>query len=107
MSDGMGREFTYLSSHATNRYFIPNWGIISYVYPPWHYFTENFRPLVTYVPGFSPLSVVAFLRTRIPPSVYISCGVETLTTLFIPVEVRVMYNGADSESPYTAVTAYS
>ena len=27
MSDGMGREFAYLSSHATNRYFIPNWGI--------------------------------------------------------------------------------
>ena len=27
MSDGMGREFTYLSSHATNRNFIPNWGI--------------------------------------------------------------------------------
>ncbi len=26
MSDGMGREFTYLSSHATNRYIIPNWG---------------------------------------------------------------------------------
>ena len=26
MSEGMGREFTYLSSHATNRYFIPNWG---------------------------------------------------------------------------------
>ena len=26
MSDGMRREFTYLSSHATNRYFIPNWG---------------------------------------------------------------------------------
>ena len=25
MSDGMGREFAYLSSHATNRYFIPNW----------------------------------------------------------------------------------
>jgi len=33
MSDGMGREFMYLSSHATNRYFIPNWGIIlSYVF---------------------------------------------------------------------------
>lgn len=28
MSDGMGREPAYLSSHATNRYFIPNWGII-------------------------------------------------------------------------------
>ena len=28
MSDGMGREFTYLSSHATNRYFIPNWGTL-------------------------------------------------------------------------------
>ena len=26
MSDDMGREFVYLSSHATNRYFIPNWG---------------------------------------------------------------------------------
>ena len=26
VSDGMGREFTYLSSHATNRYFILNWG---------------------------------------------------------------------------------
>ena len=26
MSDGMGREFVYLSSHATNRYFISNWG---------------------------------------------------------------------------------
>ena len=28
MSDGMGREPAYLSSHATNRYFIPNWGIL-------------------------------------------------------------------------------
>ena len=27
MSDGMGREFAYLSSHAPNRYFIPNWGM--------------------------------------------------------------------------------
>ena len=26
MSNGMGRELAYLSSHATNRYFIPNWG---------------------------------------------------------------------------------
>ena len=29
MSDGMRRELAYLSSHATNRYFIPNWGNIS------------------------------------------------------------------------------
>ena len=29
MSDGMGREPAYLSSHATNRYFIPNWGMVS------------------------------------------------------------------------------
>ena len=29
MSDGMRRELAYLSSHATNRYFIPNWGIYS------------------------------------------------------------------------------
>lgn len=26
MSDGMGRELAYLSSHANNCYFIPNWG---------------------------------------------------------------------------------
>ena len=26
MSDGMGRELAYLSSHATNRNFIPNCG---------------------------------------------------------------------------------
>ena len=26
MSDGMRREFTYRSSHATTRYFILNWG---------------------------------------------------------------------------------
>ena len=31
MSDGMGREPAYLSSHATNRYFIPNWGKGMYV----------------------------------------------------------------------------
>ena len=30
MSDGMGRELAYLSSHATNRYFIPNWGITKF-----------------------------------------------------------------------------
>ena len=28
MSDGMERELAYMSSHATNRYFIPNWGIV-------------------------------------------------------------------------------
>ena len=29
MSDGMRRELAYLSSHATNRYFIPNWGKVT------------------------------------------------------------------------------
>ena len=29
MSDGMRRELVYLSSHATNRYFIPNWGSVT------------------------------------------------------------------------------
>ena len=28
MSDGMRRELVYLSSYATNRYFIPNWGTL-------------------------------------------------------------------------------
>ena len=32
MSDGMGREFVYLSSRATNRYFIPNWGSFCNIY---------------------------------------------------------------------------
>ena len=34
MSDGMGREFTYPSSHATNRYFIPNWGNTLFLVTP-------------------------------------------------------------------------
>ena len=32
MSDGMRRELAYLSSHATNRYFIPNWGNSVWIY---------------------------------------------------------------------------
>ena len=36
MSDGMGRELAYLSSHATNRFFIPNWGnTFDYVVQVW------------------------------------------------------------------------
>ena len=36
MSDGMGRELVYLSSYATNRYFIPNWGsYFTYFLPFW------------------------------------------------------------------------
>ena len=31
MSDGMRKELVYLSSHATNRYFIPNWGNCLYI----------------------------------------------------------------------------
>ena len=34
MSDGMRRELAYLSSHATNRYFIPNWGILMFKRTP-------------------------------------------------------------------------
>ena len=37
MSDGMGRELVYLSSHATNRYFIPNWGIYTIICLSWGY----------------------------------------------------------------------
>ena len=33
MPHGMGRELAYLSSHATNRYFIPNWGNKSIIVP--------------------------------------------------------------------------
>ena len=45
MSDGMGRELAYLSSHATNRYFIPNWGN--------YYFTSKYSPpFLSYNPIF-------------------------------------------------------
>ena len=40
MSDGMRRELVYLSSHATNRYFIPNWGTIM-ASVPWFVFKIN------------------------------------------------------------------
>ena len=44
MSDGMGRELVYLSSHATNRNFIPNWGLFYY------------SPANTPISGYSCLS---------------------------------------------------
>ena len=42
MSDGMGREPAYLSSHATNRYFIPNWGCLLYDLLIWKNNLNNF-----------------------------------------------------------------
>ena len=47
MSDGMGRELAYLSSHATNRYFIPNWGIYYKIISATNIsisFSNNFAP---------------------------------------------------------------
>ena len=53
MSDGMGREFTYLSSHATNRYIIPNWGIYCFVR-----FLVRFDDMLTRLPTvFTPSRV--------------------------------------------------
>ena len=49
MSDGMRRELVYLSSYATNRYFIPNWGI---------YRTEHAKSHISsdlYITGIQPL----------------------------------------------------
>ena len=53
MSDGMGREPAYLSSHATNRYFIPNWGSIydtdglEGLYVPKSSFSETAKDIVS------------------------------------------------------------
>ena len=48
MSDGMGREPAYLSSHATNRYFIPNWGIyLKSAAKPFNVLIACTRPLIT------------------------------------------------------------
>ena len=44
MSDGMGRELAYLSSHATNRYFIPNWGIL--YLRGFKFYQINLNPLI-------------------------------------------------------------
>ena len=51
MSDGMGREFTYLSSHATNRYFIPNWGIIFQSHFPITQWSERYSQLIFIIPN--------------------------------------------------------
>ncbi len=45
VSDDMGREFTYLSSHATNRYFIPNWGVFLKLLPLQGRVGKNLRNL--------------------------------------------------------------
>ena len=51
MSDGMGRELAYLSSHATNRYFIPNWGKnLPYLPAITAYWKHHYRILVTQLP---------------------------------------------------------
>ena len=39
MSDGMRRELMYLSSYATNRYFIPNWGNVGH--NAWQHHARN------------------------------------------------------------------
>ena len=57
MSDGMGRELAYLSSHATNRYFIPNWGkTLSYQTYIWDMTRVNFILIQLKYPFFIPKS---------------------------------------------------
>ena len=59
MSDGMGRELAYLSSHATNRYFIPNWGIemildsFSLLPDEVEHLVNNRLPILSYSADFS------------------------------------------------------
>ena len=53
MSDGMRRELVYLSSHATNRYFIPNWGIAYDVFfVSRHGFRSQIYAFYTSLPSF-------------------------------------------------------
>ena len=58
MSDGMGRELAYLSSHATNRYFIPIWVLsgtsslganLLNIFVPSYFLTVTKRHLVVYI----------------------------------------------------------
>ena len=78
MSDGMGREPAYLSSHATNRYFIPNWG---------RKYILIFRRVVKhklYLLAFVGIVHTNAERVDIPPPVrsfakYWVCGCTALT----------------------------
>ena len=83
MSDGMGREPTYLSSHATNRYFIPNWGKYWNTWNPYEgekkykHFDVGIRPAVYYETGhwrFGVQSHVGFLdiKRKFPDRPYAS-----------------------------------
>ena len=56
MSDGMGREFTYLSSHATNRYFIPNWGKVM-IYVSWVHIKSWLKAQSVFNPTISGITV--------------------------------------------------
>ena len=53
MSDDMGRELAYLPSHATNRFFIPNWGDI------YKLFSDN-----------TCSSLLIFIKINIPSKTY-------------------------------------
>ena len=67
MSDGMGRELAYLSSHATNRYFIPNWGMT--------YITKGYEEnLYIYKPMFNTdLSIYkGFLKDCLTFQLYVN-----------------------------------
>ena len=59
MSDGMGREFTYLSSHATNRYFIPNWGRVMHLPLTGAYLMRLYKTVMS----FSKISTISLLAT--------------------------------------------
>ena len=59
MSDGMRRELAYLSSHATNRYFIPNWGILLVSTRSGRYFFTATFLLLRNLQRLSNLDVVA------------------------------------------------
>ena len=78
MSDGMGRELAYLSSHATNRYFIPNWGItISKI------LQENERRRAIVFAPFNPITGEGSIGQRVAFTV----SDYPIPTQYLPVEM--------------------
>ena len=65
MSDGMGREPAYLSSHATNRYFIPNWGKLVVLYLIYA-FLESLEIIMKLVMGGQPCLLCIFTVVNHP-----------------------------------------
>ena len=81
MSDGMGRELAYLSSHATNRYFIPNWGINSTIMNKGFFGYANSGSIKNITFDNAKVKNTHYNGTGILAGVFEKCTIENIKTL--------------------------